>query len=549
MPTITFNLKELQRYLGKVSSKQLTERVPFLGTPIEAMDGNEMTIEVPPNRPDLLSLPGFARAMSTFLGKQKGLKRYVAKKANYVVLRDKSVSKVRPHTVCAVVKGLRFTDEKIKEVIDLQEKIHVTYGRNRKKMALGIYPLEKIRFPIRYLAKKPEAISFVPLDLGKKLTARQILALHPTGKTYGHLLESEIVYPVFVDANEQILSMPPIINSNTVGKISTETKNVFIECSGFDFTYLSKALSMVVTALADMGGQIFEVAIKDTKTKKTPELNPTSMKFNPSYINRMLGITLTHPQLKQLLEKMGLGYDGKQALIPCYRTDMLHPRDLVEDVAIAYGYENIEPTLPSIVSTGREHPFERFKNTLRDILVGAGLIEVKNFSLSNKVVQNQKVLEQKDLVELQESFSEEYAVLRRHLLPSLLETLARNRHREYPQNIFELGVVCKAKQDIVENDRLGVALCNKEADTTRIKQVLDVLMRELGLSYTLTQGKKERYPSFIPGRVGVVEVNNSNIAHFGEVAPTVLEAFELEMPVAILELDIEKLFAQLNPKD
>ena len=548
MPTITFNLKALESLTGKkLSSKLLSEKVPFLGTPIEEMDSKEMMIEVPPNRPDLLSLPGFARAFASFLGVKKGLKKYVAKKSSYKVVIDDKVSKVRPFTVCAVVKGLSFTDEKIKEIIDMQEKLHVTYGRNRKKMALGIYPLEMIRFPIAYTAKKPEEIKFVPLDFDKKLDARQILSLHPTGQKYGHLLEDKKVFPVFLDSKNQVLSVPPIINSNNVGKISNKTRDVFIECSGFDFEYLSMALNMVVTALADMGGQIYETSLvyKNKKTK-TPNLNPWSINVDPKYVEKILGKKLSHAQIKECLAKMGIGFESGKALIPCYRADILHQIDLVEDIAIAYGYENIEEVIPRIGCTGKENEFHIFRNHLRNILIGAGIMEIKNFVLSSKEVQNNRVNDNQKLVEVDTSFSEEYSVLRRHLLSGILEVLSRNKHREYPQNIFEIGKIFQAKKEIFEKERLAVAICSSDADFTRIKQILDRIIKEFGLKYETIERNKADYPSFTMGRVGTIIVNGTRVAHIGEVSPAVLENFDLEMPVAYLELNVEKLYYEVQ---
>lgn len=548
MPTITFNIKELEKQIGKkLTNKLLEEKVPFLGTPIEAINSKEMTLEINPNRPDLLSLPGFARAFSSFIGIKKGLRKYSAKKSSYSVIVDDAVKKVRPFTVCAVVKGISFSDEKIKEIVDLQEKIHITYGRNRRKMALGIYPLDMISFPITYTAKKPEEIVFEPLDFSKSLDGKQILSLHPAGQKYSHLLNDFKKFPVFIDSKKQALSMPPIINSNRVGKVTAKTKNVFIECSGFDFDYLSKALNMVVTALADIGGEIYEVLVEYANKKiKTPILEPEKKKIDCDYINHVLGTNFSKAEIKRLLEKMGFGTEGNNALIPCYRSDILHQADFSEEVAIAYGYENIGVELPNIGCHGKESELSIFKNHLRDILVGAGFLEIKNFLVSNREKQNKMVFQEEPLVELEESFSEEYSALRRDLLPGLLDVLSRNKHREYPQNIFEIGKVFHVEKEIFEKERLGVVLCNKDADFTRIKQITDMVLRELGISYEAFAASVASFQYFINGRAAKIAVNQKEIAHFGEISPKVLEKFDIEMPVAYLSINIEKLYESLS---
>jgi len=249
MPTITLNKKVFEILVGKkLPLKELKDRISMLGTDLEEIEGNDINVEIFPNRPDLLSEQGFARAFSSFMGIKTGLREYDVKKSNYEVIVDKSVSKVRPFTAVAIVKNIRFDDEKIKEIIQIQEKLHVTYGRNRKKCAIGVYPLEKITFPVRFIAKKPTEIRFRPLEFPREITGLQILSQHPTGRDYAHLLEGLDKFPIFIDANDKILSMPPIINSHDVGKISDNTQDVFIECSGFDYKVLALCLNMIVTA-------------------------------------------------------------------------------------------------------------------------------------------------------------------------------------------------------------------------------------------------------------------------------------------------------------
>src|SRR3989338_495979 len=229
MPTVRFNKDVFERYAGKkLPLDELKERISFLGTDLEGIEDNIITVEVFPNRPDMLSVQGFARAFSSFIGKNTGLLEYEVHPSKEKVIIEKSVHDVRPYTACAIVRGLHFDDEKIKEVIDIQEKLHITYGRNRKKIAIGIYPFEKIKMPITFTARKPEDIVFRPLGAEKEMDAKEILELHPTGKQYGHLLLGKKHYPVFLDATGKVLSLPPIINSHETGRITEKTQEVFI---------------------------------------------------------------------------------------------------------------------------------------------------------------------------------------------------------------------------------------------------------------------------------------------------------------------------------
>ena len=338
MPTITLNKTVFEQLVGKkLPLEELKDRISMLGTDLEKIEGNIIEVEVFPNRPDMLSEQGFARAFSSFIGVKTGLRKYEVKESSEKVIIENSVKEVRPFTACAIIKNLQFNGEKIKEIVQIQEKLHITYGRNRKKAAIGVYPREKISFPIIYKAVAPEKLKFVPLEASREMTGLQILSQHKAGREFGHLLEGKEVFPFFIDAKNEVLSMPPIINSHRTGKITEETKEVFIECSGFDFNVLSKCLNIIVTALAEMGGEIYSLELESSGKKEvTPNLTPEKMKLDLKYINQRLGLELKEKEAVELLAKMGHGFSGGEVLIPAYRADILHQVDLREDIAIAY---------------------------------------------------------------------------------------------------------------------------------------------------------------------------------------------------------------------
>ena len=386
MPSITLNKKVFEQLVGKeLPLEELKDRISMLGTDLEDIKDNEIYVEVFPNRPDMLSEPGFARAFSSFINVKTGLRKYVIKESNNKVIVDASVKGIRPYTACAIVKGLHFDEERLQQIIQIQEKLHVTYGRNRKKCAIGIYPMEKITFPITYKAETPAKIKFKPLEAHREMTAAEILEEHKAGKEYAHLLQGLAKYPIFIDAKGEILSMPPVINSDKTGRVTEDTKDVFIECSGFDFDVLSTCLNMIVTALADVGGEIYSIRLEyPDGIKTTPQLTPTKMKLDLLYVNKRLGLSLSEKDAGKLLEKMGYGFEQGQVLVPAYRADILHQVDFVEDIAIAYGYENFQEEIPNVATIGEEDAFEKFAKKVRELLVGMQLLEVKNFHLTTK---------------------------------------------------------------------------------------------------------------------------------------------------------------------
>lgn len=545
MTTITLNRKEIERELGNLDDK-LQERITSAGIEVDFLSEEELTIDITPNRTDLLSTQGFVRYMRNYLGKGK-ISDYKIKPSNYEVIIDKSVKSVRPLTVCAVVKNLNLNNQRIKDIIDIQEKLHNTLGRKRKKLAIGVYPLEKIKFPIKFIAKKSQEIKFRPLEFPKEINGLQILSQHPTGRDYAKLLEGLDKFPIFIDSNEQILSMPPIINSHETGRIDENTKGVFIECSGFNKYYLEKSLNILVSALADMGAEIYSVKIKDREISLSPNLERQKLGFKIEDINKTLGLELKEKEIGELLKKMDVEIkkEGKDlfALIPSYRTDVLHWVDIAEDIAIAYGYENFIPEIPRISTIAEEDKTSIKKRVIGNILSGINFLEVSSLHLNTKE-EIKKLRESfKEFIELEDSKTE-YSVLRIDLLTNLIKIFSENSDSFYPQKIFEMGRIFeidkenKTETGIKEKELLSIAICEDKTDFTQIKQVLDYLFKMLGKEYEIEETENE---IFIPGRVGKILLNNEEIGSIGEIHPRCLKNWKIDFPIGALELDLEKI--------
>jgi phenylalanyl-tRNA synthetase beta chain len=300
-----------------------------------------------------------------------------------------------------------------------------------------------------------------------------------------------------------------------------------------------------------MGGEIYSLEIVYGNDKKiSPDLSPKKMKLNLGYVNQRLGLELDDSEAKELLEKMGHAYDlkKKEVSIPAYRSDILHQVDLVGDIAIAYGYENFEEEIPKVSTIGEEDALEKFYTKVREILIGIGLLEVKNLHLLTEADMNQKMNLSKEIIKLKNALGD-YNCLRNSVLVSMLKNLSENQHNEYPQNLFEIGRIfsldASTETGVKEKENLGMVMCEEKADYTQLKQVLDWLARSLGLSIVI---KESKHPSFIPGRIGDILVNSKKIGFIGEVHPQVLENWNLSVPVSALELDLEELFELVKSK-
>ena len=549
MAGIKFSRKEFEKHI-KITD-DIKEKLNLFGTHFESLTDDEIEVEITANRPDLFSLQGLIKSFSAFLekSKEKGLREYKVNKPekDFEVTIDKNVKEVRPFTACAIIKDISFDDEKIKEIIDIQEKIHTTLGRKRKKIAIGIYPLEKITLPIKLEARKPNEIKFIPLESDREMTGLQILQSHPTGREYAHLLEGKEMFPVFVDAKNEILSMPPIINSHKTGKVTENTKDIFIECSGFDFGILKRTLNILVTMFADMGGKIYQMELNYAGKKQiTPDLSPEKMKLSTENVNKLLGLELKEAEIKNVLEKMGHNYDTKTktAEIPAWRTDIMHEVDLIEEIAIAYGYDKLEPEIPSIATTGEMDKTEILKKRISDILAGLGLLELSSYYLLTKDDAKQFGLKEKDLIEVEDSKSE-YKILRSNLLMSNLKILGKNVDCEYPQKVFETNKVFqldnKEEAGIKETERLCITLAGTSANFTEIKQIFEYLIKMLGKKHSdySTEAVSAAEYYFIEGRCAEIKSNSKYLGYLGEIKPQILDNLGIKMPVAGLEIDLK----------
>ena len=515
----------------KVSDAELKDRISMIGTDLESMNDKEIVVEVFPDRPDMLTAAGFAKALSSFMGIKVGLEHYTINKSDYKVKVDKKVEKVRPKMVCAVVKNVKLSELMIQYLMQVQEKLHKTFGRDRRKLSIGVYDLDSVKFPLTYTTS-PRSFKFIPLEMESEMSISKILEEHPKGVDYAHLLDGFKEVPIWLDNNQKVLSIPPIINSENT-KVTVNTKNLFIDVTGLDENACEQALNILVCAFAERGASVYSVNVD---SKIYPNLSPKEMRLNLDYVNKVLGLSLKESAIKKLLERMGYDYSNGIVKIPCYRADILAEIDLVEDIAVAYGYENFKPELSDFGCIAEENKLEAFKNKVAEILVGFGFLETNTYNLAKKDDQTTSMKVNLKLVKIDNALNEEYNVLRSWMIPSLLDVFRNNRQHEVPQKIFETGLVFTP----VEKIRLGCLITHANVTYTEARQVLDALFNALGV-----EGKYKTtvHDSFIPGRVARVSVKGKEVAYIGEIHPEVLNNFSLENLVVGFELDLTGLFS------
>jgi len=556
MPTIDIEYAEFEKLLGLKLHRDIAkvnEVLELVKGEVKLFDEKADVISVEikdTSRPDVWNVEGLTRALRGFLGLETGLREYRIGKPMVEIKVDARLDKIRPYIGCSIVKDVKLSDAIIRGLMHMQDKLDQTYGRNRQRTSIGLYDFNLISPPLSYTVAKPTEISFVPLGFEEKMNLKEILERHPKGLEYGHIVCRHRLYPMLLDAEKKVLSFPPIINSNDLGKITGKTNNVLVEVTGTMHEAVLNTVKIVTLALIDRGGKAYSAKISyphGNLRVVTPNFETWNMDLSVEYASKVLGLELTPKRIAKLLGKAGFGVakshrDNISVQIPCYRVDVMHPIDLVEDIAIAYGYNNIKPFWRRPPTTGGERPEQDLLNVARELMVGLGFQEALTYTMTNPENLFTKMNCRKQrIVEIVNPKVQTLTCMRSWLLPGLMEFLGNNLSVEYPQKIFELGKATllneREETRTRDEDWLAAVVSHANANFSEIKSALDALLMNLGLE---CQIRETKHPSFIDGRVGAATVNSVNVGILGEVNPRVLTAWKLENPAAAFELNMEK---------
>jgi len=502
------------------------------------------------NRPDCWSVEGLTREVKGIMGEEEGLPEMSTKPSGYVIEVDPNIKAVRPFIGAAVIRGLRFSDFMIKQLMQLQDKVDFSYGRRRQRSSIGIYNIKMVESPI-YYGLTPRTTTFIPLGHTEKLSLDKILKIHEKGQEYQDILPKKGKLPILRDKRGIILSMPPIINSNDVGRVTEDTTDVLVEVTGTNLEVVNVVTTLVTQALRDRGGEVFSVDIKyppnyleTTELIVTPQTEPFEIEIDPKDIQKYLNLNLKPNDIIKLLKKRRLeAIKKKNKLLvkyPPYRVDILHWVDIAEEIVIAYGYMNIEPTDWKVMTVGRLSERTASENHVRSILSGCSLQEVLTFTLTSpeKLVENmghkRGIL--KKNIEVTNPVSANYSILRNRLFPGLLDFLAKNTHNEYPQFIFEVGeIVINDNKKVTTLTNAAVLLSNTDVSFEHIHSILGTLSTQLGIELTLEPTVSSE---FLEGRTAKIMLDKNQIGIIGEVSPAILENWQIFMPSAAFEINL-----------
>jgi phenylalanyl-tRNA synthetase beta chain len=575
MPVVDVDPDELRELTGhdEKDDDELRTDLFDLGLEFEGWtEDDEMQLEFAPDRLDRLSVEGIARSLRYHYGDDRGVYVPSTNDPEWTIEVDPSVPEGRPYVTGAVVRGLDLDDETLQSLIQVQEKLHATMGRQRAKGAIGVHDLtmlkgepatqEDTQKSIRYTGVDPEGDRFVPLDSDAEMTPADVLSDHPIGDTYGDLVADFERYPAIYDSIG-LFSFPPVINGRRT-EVSTDSRDLFIEMTGTDQWTIDHMLNIVCYALDARGGRVerVEVVYDDEasgehagRTLDRPDLSVDRKTVAHERIESIVGVEFTPEEVLDCAERAGLdvetdGDDAYEVEIPPYRVDVLHPLDVIDDIGRAYGFNELEPTYPDVSTVGGRHERSRLEDAARDSLVGLGFEDLLNFHMINAAENFERMgidpgedaVGAAQPVTIREPYSEDYTMLRTWALPSLMMVLENNTHRSYPQDLAEIGLAAGVEDSentgVAEHRTVAAVLARTDASYEDAKARLQALAGAFGADL---ETPATDHPSFISGRAADVVLDGEVVGVVGELHPEVLVEHDLEVPVAAFEFRLDGL--------
>jgi len=541
MPVVELSYARIQKLVGKVTKKQISDSLPFLGLDIESEYKDLVRIEYSPNRPDYSTDFGIALGLQGLLGIKTGAVKLKIKKSNkYQISAKSEVSKIRPFVTGIIAKNGNIDNKILEQLIQMQEDLHMGIGRKRTKSSIGIHDLDKISFPLMYTTTSRNT-KFIPLKSTQENTISEILEQTDVGRDYGYILSNSTKVPIITDSIGDIISLPPIINA-AITTVTTKTKNLFVEVTGINKYDAEDMLSVVATILESAGFTLESVKISGAKNS-SPKLDQKKMSVSISLINQILGLNLNTSKILSSLKKSRLDASSKGkniiCTIPAYRFDIFGPMDLVEEVALGYGIQNLDPTLTSSRTIGQINPVSLQLKLLNQIMIGLGYFEALNSSLTSKrVLYDMTNRNSTKLISVLDSKSQEHTILRDSILPGLLENLSRNIHESYPQKMFETGTVFTIDDPISEKISFSSISAHKDANFTEIKSVLQSALK-IGFGITI-ETKTTSHPIFEAGHCATVNLNGKSIGVIGKIDSKIVENYKIRVPVVGFEMSLSE---------
>ncbi len=544
MPKIEIPLGDFLPLAQMENTDDLEKKLESLKAELDGLSEETVKIELnDTNRPDLWTAEGVARGLRCL---KNGAESHLDSMAEPLIHIDvhSDLKEIRPFIAAFTATGWKVDDQGLESLIVAQEKIASSFGKERKTAAIGFYPLDGISFPVTYETASPKT-AFQPLGEEEEMTLEEILTRTEAGVKYAGLLSDLQSYPVLKDSTGSILSFPPVLNSHTTGRVAPGDSRLFCEVTGTDWHTVNLTATILACNLEDRGALISPVEIRYShgNPEVTPVIYHDTLTASFKEITEMIGSPGEELDINDLLSRMDyceieVGEDSVTAVMPPYRRDGIHPRDLMEDIVIAIGLDNIEPLLPAEYTVGSAAPVELLARSVKSLLVGAGCEEIMRPILTSFEKISTRTRTPEPPIRISNPMTAEYGVVSNTLLPALLEVESSSGHAAFPHRLFTVGEVLIRTEGSFCGTEMNLAVSTGDGDFGSAHSLLGMICHLRGLDLTLKPRDDSR---FVPGRSAAVIINGDEVGILGEFHPGVLEAWGITVPVAGFELPLESL--------
>ena len=277
---------------------------------------------------------------------------------------------------------------------------------------------------------------------------------------------------------------------------------------------------------------------------------PTTIPFEPERINALLGTQLAADEMIALLARLSIRVEGGMVIVPSFRPDLLCMADIAEEVARLYGYNNIRSTLMRGESTqGGLNAEQKFQHAIGILSRGLGYSECMTYSYDSPKTDDLLALAPdsplRRHVVIKNPLGDESSVMRTTMLPSMLETLARNyNNRNASADLYELARVYLPTDEALPDEAptYVIGSYGKGRDFYTLKGALEALFHALAINDVSFEPEKND-PTWHPGRCARIYAGDALIGTIGQIHPKVAAAFGLDCEVYLAELSVRALYA------
>ncbi len=549
-----------------------TDLLEYLGLPETVIE-----VEITPNRADCLSVVGVAREVAALTGKELRIPQPEVPESGPEIAGITSVE-IRAPELChryaaRVIRGVRVGPSpmwlrrrleacgvrSINNVVDVTNYVllelgHPLHAFDMNRLAEGRIVVQRARAGERFTTldgqeRDLDADSLVICDAGRPVALAGIMGG-----------ENSEVEPDTTDVLLESAWFLPANIRRTSRRLGLRTEASYRFERGTDIEGLIRALDRATELIARLAGGTVARGIFDAY----PIVHePKRIPVRHDRVRRLLGVAVPPEEVRRILRSLGMieeAVDDRSVTVrvPTHRVDLEREVDLVEEVARIHGYDRIPTTLPRVPMRPDPAPLRRrIANVARDLLAGQGFHEAVCLSFGDPADDGRLGLPEGHAlarhVTLANPLGRETSVLRTTLLPGLLGGLARNQRRqERAARLFEVGrsfhpreeeplpqeVLRAAAVAAGPRDPLAWWASEEPVGFFDAKGAVETLLAGLGVRDAGFESATD-LPWLHPGRAARVTAGDAVLGWVGELHPLRLDAWDLEGPVAVFELDLD----------